>query len=141
MSQTVFVDTNVLLDVLLARQPFVDHAQRIWSMAERAEIRAVVSAASFLNVYYIVARLSSRAQADRAIRGMLAIFQIAPVDTQIINQAVESGSSDFEDAAQQACASRAGAVCIVTRDERHFGRSTVPAIGPDAFLAKIDSGQ
>jgi predicted nucleic acid-binding protein len=139
MSDLILLDTNVLLDVLLARRPFVENAQRLWSLAERGHIRAAVSAVSFLNVYYIVRRLASRPQADRAIRGMRAIFQVVPVDREIIDQAIEFGSADFEDAVQLACAVRAGALCIVTRDERHFSRSPIPAMAPDAFLAKIDS--
>jgi predicted nucleic acid-binding protein len=139
MSDIIFVDTNVLLDVLLARQPFVQHAQRLWSLAERGQIQGAVSAVSFLNVYYVVRRLASRAQADRAVRGMRAIFQVIPVDREIIDQAINARLADFEDAVQSACAVRAGAVCIVTRDERHFARSSVPAIATDAFLAKVES--
>ena len=65
VSDIVFVDTNVLLDVLLAREPFLADAQRIWTLCERKTIRGVVSAASFLNVYYIVRRLASRREAER----------------------------------------------------------------------------
>jgi predicted nucleic acid-binding protein len=137
MSDIVLVDTNVLLDVLLSRPPFFRHAQQIWSLAERGQIQGLVSAASFLNVYYIVRRLASRPQADRALKGMREIFQIAPVDRDAIDQAIAARFADFEDAVQSACAVRAGAVCIITRDERHFARSSVPAIAPDAFLAKI----
>jgi predicted nucleic acid-binding protein len=139
MSDVVFVDTNVLLDVLLSRQPFVEDAQRVWSLAERGQIQGAVSAASFLNVYYVVRRLASRQQAERAVRGMRAIFQVVPVDREIIDQAIDARSADFEDAVQNACAVRAGAACIVTRDERHFARSSIPAIAPDAFLAKLES--
>ncbi len=70
MSEIIFLDTNVLLDVLLAREPFLQHSQRLWSLAERGRIQAAVSAVSFLNVYYIVRRLASRPQADRAVRGL-----------------------------------------------------------------------
>ncbi|MGA3065989.1 MAG: PIN domain-containing protein [Tepidisphaeraceae bacterium] len=139
MSDIVLVDTNVLLDVLLARRPFVEPAQRLWSLAERRQIKGAVSAISFLNVYYVVRRLASRPQADRAVRGMRAIFQVIAVDREILDQAIDTRFPDFEDAVQNACALRAGAVCIVTRNERHFARSAIPAIAPDAFLAKIES--
>lgn len=137
MSDIVFVDTNVLLDVLLAREPFLVDAQRIWTLSERQTIQGAVSAASFLNVYYIVRRLASRREADRAIRGMRGIFQIVPVDGDVIDSAMESQSADFEYAVQLACAVRAGAVCIITRDERHFAGSALPVMAPDIFLAKL----
>jgi predicted nucleic acid-binding protein len=57
MSQIVFVDTNVLL----ARQPFIDDAQRVWSLSEQGRIQDVVSAVSFVTIYYVVRRLASRA--------------------------------------------------------------------------------
>ncbi|HEX4056312.1 MAG TPA: PIN domain-containing protein [Tepidisphaeraceae bacterium] len=139
MSDVVFFDTNVLLDVLLARKPFVRDAQRLWSLAEEGQIQAVVSAVSFLNVYYVVRRLASRREADRAVRGMQAVFQVAPVTREVIDQAIEADAADFEDAVQHACAVRAAALCIVTRDGRHFARSALPILAPDAFLANLGS--
>lgn len=137
MSDIVFVDTNVLLDVLLAREPFLADAQRIWTLSERQTIHGVVSAASFLNVYYIVRRLASRREAERAIHGMRAIFKIAPVDEHVIDLAMKAQSADFEDAVQLACAIRAKAICVITRDQRHFAGSALPVMAPDMFLAKI----
>jgi predicted nucleic acid-binding protein len=137
VSDIVFIDTNVLLDVLLAREPFLAHAQRIWTLSERKMIHGVVSAASFLNIYYIVRRLASRREAERAIHGMQAVFQIAAVDGDAIDVAMKTRSADFEDAVQLACAIRAKAVCIITRDERHFAGSALPVMAPDMFLAKL----
>ena len=137
MSDIVFVDTNILLDVLLAREPFLADAQRLWTLCERKTIRGVVSAASFLNVYYIVRRLASRRDAERAIQGMRAIFQIIPVDGDAIDSAMKTGGADFEDAVQLACAICAKAVCVITRDERHFAGSALPVMAPNVFLAKL----
>jgi predicted nucleic acid-binding protein len=137
MGDIIFLDTNVLLDVLLARKPFLADAQRLWSLAEHRQFQAVVSSVSFLNIYYIVRRTTSRADADRALRGMRAVFQVAAVDREIIDQAIDARAIDFEDAVQHACAVRVGALCIVTRDEAHFAGLSIPAIAPDAFLAKL----
>jgi predicted nucleic acid-binding protein len=139
MMNSVLVDTNVLLDVLLRRQPFVEDAQRIWSIVERGQIQGLVSAVSILNVNYIVRRLASRQEAERAVKGILAVFQVVPVDRELLSRAIEAHFPDFEDAVQSACADRGAAGCIVTRNERDFARSSVPAIAPDAFLAKIES--
>jgi len=137
MSDVVFLDTNVLLDVLLARKPFLNDAQRLWTMAERGQIQAAVSGISFLNVYYVVRRLASGREADLAVRGMRAVFQIVPLDREIIDEAIQSPVADFEDAVQHASAIRAAANCIVTRNERHFRGATIPIMGPDVFLAKL----
>jgi len=137
VSEIVFVDTNVLLDVLLDRAPFVRDAQRLWTLVEQKQIRGAVSAASFLNVYYIVRRFANRRDAERAVRAIRALFQVVSVDQAIVDQAIESGAADFEDAVQYACAVRTGAQCIVTRDERHFARFPMPALPPSALFVKM----
>jgi len=137
VSDIVFVDTNVLLDVLLDRKPFVADAQRIWTLCERETIRGVMSAASFLNIYYVVGRLASRREAERAIQVMRGIFQIAAIDGDIIESAINAQSVDFEDAVQQACAIQANAMCIITRDRKHFVSSPMPAMEPDIFLSQL----
>jgi len=135
MIDVVFIDTNVILDVLLERKPFLQNAQRLWSMSESGQIEGVVSAVSFTNIYYVVRRLASREQADRAMRVLLTVFHVAAVDDGVLAHAVKSQISDFEDAVQDACAVRAGARCIVTRNERDFANASVAAISPEAFLS------
>jgi len=135
MSDHLFFDTNVLLDHLLDREPFVDDATELWSMAERREVIGCISAISFNFVYYIVRHRADERAAWRAIKGLRDVFEIIEVDAQIINQAIDSDFGDFEDALQHACALRAGAVHLVTRDLRGFRRSEVPVVAPDAYLS------
>jgi predicted nucleic acid-binding protein len=137
MSRAVFIDTNVLLDVFLNRIPFVENAQRIWSLAENRTLRGVISASSVLNVYYIVQKLASRQKADAAILGLQAVFDIEAIDKNIIANAIHIRGTDFEDAVQMACAARSKAICLITRDERHFTKSQIPVISPAAFLAQL----
>lgn len=135
MSDRLFFDTNVLLDHLLDREPFADDATELWSMAERREIVGCVSAISFNFVYYIVRHQANERAARRAIKGLRDVFEITEVDAQIINQAIDSDFADFEDAIQYACALRANATHLVTRDLADFRRSEVPAVSPDGYLA------
>jgi len=137
MSDRLFFDTNVLLDHLLDREPFADDATELWSMAERREIVGFISAVSFNLVYYIVRHQASERAARRAIEGLRDVFEIAEVDGQIIHQAIDSAFGDFEDAIQHACALRAGATHLVTRDLSGFSRSEVPVVGPDVYLAGL----
>lgn len=134
MSDRLFFDTNVLLDHLLDREPFADDAAELWSMAERREIVGHVSAVSFNLVYYIVRNQAQESAARRAIRALRDVFEVVEVDAQIINQAIDSGFADFEDAIQHACALRAGATHLVTRDLPGFRRSEVLVVAPDAYL-------
>ena len=134
MSDRSFFDTNVLLDHLLDRAPFADDATELWSMAERREIVGCISAVSFNFVYYIVRHEADERAARRAIKGLRDVVEVVEVDAQIINQAIDSDFPDFEDAIQHACALRAGATHLLTRDVPGFRRSEVPVIAPAAYL-------
>ena len=132
-----FVATNVLLDVLAKREPFYADAARIWSLAERGKIEASVSAISFNNIYYIVRRASNRKSAEKALQVMRNIFTTVPLSVQILNQAIDAGFDDFEDAIQFHSAIHAGADCLISRDMDHFPSADIPVIAPAGFLATL----
>lgn len=131
----ILVDTNILLDVLARREPFYAAAAAIWSLAERGEVRAAVSAISFNNVYYIVRRAEGRTQAQKAMRLIRDVFEAVPPDSQIINQAIDANMADFEDAVQFHSAIRAKATYLVTRNPGDFPKSALPILTPGEFLA------
>lgn len=131
----VFVDTNVLLDVLARRKPFYEASAKIWSLAEAGEIKAHISAISFNNIYYIVRKLKNRKTAEEALRLLRDVFEPIAADGQILNQSIDAGMDDFEDAVQYHSAVRAKASCLITRNPDHFPSSTLPVLSPDEFLA------
>jgi predicted nucleic acid-binding protein len=134
MNDRLFFDTNVLLDQLLDREPFANDADALWSMAESREVVGLISAISFNFVYYIVRHEADERQAIRAIKGLRDIFEAVAVDAQIINQAIDSGFADFEDAIQHSCALRGQATHLVTRDLTGYRKSALPVIHPKAYL-------
>jgi predicted nucleic acid-binding protein len=133
----VFLDTNVLLDVLAKRTPFCDDAARIWTLAELGKIEALVSAISSNNVYYVVRRASNRKSAEKALQLMRNVFIPVPLSVQILNQAIDAGFNDFEDAIQFHSAVHSGAGCLITRDADHFPVIDILIITPAGFLASM----
>jgi predicted nucleic acid-binding protein len=133
----VFVDTNVLLDVLARRQPFYAAAARIWSLAERAKIVGLVSAISFNNIYYVVRKASGREPAEKALLLIRDVFAPVPLSVQILNQAMDAGFDDFEDAIQFHSAIHAEAACLITRDGDRFRDRGFPVVLPGVFLASL----
>ncbi len=131
----VFIDTNVLLDVLAHRKPFYPEAERIWSLAESGRLEGYVSAISFNNCYYIIHKYAGRKSADKAIRLLRDIFSPVDLTAQVINQAIDAGFSDFEDAIQFHSAVHAQVTCIITRNQDHFPRTPVSVLSPAEFLA------
>lgn len=132
----VLVDTNVLVDVVVERQPFYTDSVAFWTLAEQGQLTGLVSAISFTNIYYIVRRLEDTKKARRALQLLRDIFQVAACDQQVINQAINAKFKDFEDAVQYVSAVHAAADCLVSRNPSHFpAASDCPVLTPAEFLA------
>jgi len=133
----VLFDTNVVLDVLLERPPHAGIALRLLSMVDSGRITGFLCAASVTTIYY----LDGKAVGDRAarehVRGLLARFEIAPVDHTALAQALETDSSDYEDAVLQEAARLAGADAIVTRNPKDFGKASLPVLDPSELLSAV----
>ena len=135
----VFVDTNILLDVLMRRRPFYAAAAQLWTRAETAQVRASVSALSLSNVYYIVRKLAGKRRAAEALRLLRDVFDVTTVDRQIVDQAIDSDIDDFEDAVQYFCALRARARYLVTRDPKGFPGEGPTPISAEEFIGLIQT--
>ena len=131
----VFLDTNVLLDVLGDRRPFVEHAKSIWMLAERGRITGLVSTLSFSNIFYILRKYTDAETALMSLRHLRANFTPVVCDQGIIDHALASDFRDFEDAVQYFSARNADAECIVTRDSGHFATALIAVLSPEQFLA------
>lgn len=134
----IFVDTNLLLDVLAQRKPFYMAAARIWTMAETGACEAFISAISFNNVFYIVRKARDTAAARRALILMRDSFASVAADQRILNQAIDSKIPDFEDAIQFYSALHARTDYLLTRNAGDFPTGILPILTPDEFLALLN---
>ncbi len=126
----VLFDTNVVLDVLLDRQPFRDTAAQLIARVERQELDGVLGATTLTTIYYLVAKASGKETARSTVRELINLFQIAAVDRQVLSRAIESPVKDFEDAVL-AEAGRAEIVdSVVTRDPEGFKDSGLRVLSP-----------
>jgi predicted nucleic acid-binding protein len=130
----LFLDTNLLLDVLAERKPFYSSAAHVWSLRETGVCEGLVSAISFNNVFYIVRRARNVDAARRALVLMRDIFSSVAPDQQILNQAIDSDIRDFEDAIQFFSAQRARADYLLTRNTADFPKTRLPILAADEFL-------
>jgi predicted nucleic acid-binding protein len=131
-----FVDTNVLMDVLLEREPFFASSQEIWTLCEAGAIHGQISVISFNNVFYVVRKRKSKEEAKRSLAVLRNIFTPVALDGQIINQAVDADFRDFEDAIQFHSALRGNAKFLITRNVRDFPESeAIVVVTPEEFLA------
>lgn len=135
----VFVDTNLLRDVLAKREPFYTAAARIWTMAETGSCEALVSAIGFNNVFCIVRKARSTATARRALVLLRDVFASVAPDQRILNQAIDSDIADFEDAIQFESALHARVDYLLTRNVAHFPSGVLPVLSAEEFLVLVDA--
>ena len=101
----VLFDTNILLDVLLDRQPFVGASQELWAAIEERKVEGFISAHAVTTIHYLLAKAVGNARAKRSLGAILSVFQVAAVDGSVVHNALQAGDSDFENAANlQVCA-------------------------------------
>ena len=132
----VLLDTDVLIDVSLRREPFYADSAALWTLVEDDQVEGLVSVISFTNVFYVVRKLSGQLKARRLLVTLRSIFKPVACDEQILAQAIDSDLKDFEDAIQYFSALHARVDCLVTRNVKDYprdGRCLV--VTPREFLA------
>ena len=136
----VLFDTDVLLDVLLDREPFAQASAQLLSLVELAEIDGCVASTSVTTIWYLTRKSLGAAKTRRAVEDLLGLVEVAPVNRIVLTQAVVSKFADFEDAVIAHAAHEARAHVMATRNVRDFKHSPVPAQTPDDILAAIVAG-
>ncbi len=137
----IFIDTNIVLDVLLHRTDFFDASYNVLKLAALDKTKAFVTANSITDIYYILHRANKdHVKSKDAIVKLLSLVGIADVLASDIINSLLSKVTDFEDALVGAIAKRVKAHYIVTRNTKDFEKSPVPAIDPQDFLIKLESG-
>lgn len=130
----VLLDTNVLLDGLIARIPWVVEAEALFEANRLGRVSAHVTATSLTDVFYLARRLTDRAKAWESVEACLDQFTILPVDRIELSGAVHGPGDDFEDNLQIASAWIARLDAIVTRDPKGFVGSPVAVLTPAELL-------
>ena len=133
----VLLDTNILLDVLLNRAPWVTDSSAIWGACDDGRIVGYVPASAMTDIFYIARRAVDLPTARIAVGLCLSAFEICPIDRQTLEQAATLPGSDFEDNVQLVSASIAGLDAIVTRNPSDFMAAALPILTPAALLAQL----
>ena len=134
---TLLVDINVLLDVLLQREPWADSAAQLLTRIERGEASGFVAGHTLTTVHYIVSRARDRQSAAAAITDLLRFLEVVEVEKADFNQALVLPIDDFEDAVQGAAALKIGADYVVSRDEAGFRALSIPSVNPGEILSLL----
>ncbi|MBW4442943.1 MAG: PIN domain-containing protein [Plectolyngbya sp. WJT66-NPBG17] len=134
----ILVDTNIVLDIFLNRQPFAEEASALLATIAMEQVQGYVCASSLTDIFYIARRQTkSINQGRRAIAMTLRLFHISLVDRAILEAAFNSELSDFEDAVQIACAVTQNLDAIVTRNARDFQTNLISVLSIADLLQQI----
>ncbi len=137
----VTFDTNVVLDVLLAREPHLDAASQLFALVDNGRIDGAICATTVTTIFYIASKDFGRRRAREQVRALLGLFTVAAVDREVLDGALAAEFADYEDAVLHEAARAAGSTAIVTRDRDGFAESSIPALSPPELLAVVASAQ
>jgi predicted nucleic acid-binding protein len=134
MIKRVFVDSDVILDVALARAPFLEHSKMLLSLLENGLAIGFVSSNSIANIYYVLRKAGDDVKARFFISNILKYLIVMPSHHSNILDALKSDFNDFEDAIQYFSARENQCECIITRNVDDYKKSKLDVYVPLEFL-------
>jgi len=135
--RTILLDTNIILDIALKREPFFGESVKVLQYIEKHQIPAFVSATSINDIYYIARKITGHSTAIEFITNLIQIVDIGNVDKQIIINALNSSFKDFEDAIQNYSALSNYCNTIITRNKLDFSNSVLQILTPEEFIQEF----
>lgn len=134
--ESVFVDTNIVIDLLQKREEFYQEAQELFTLADRKKVKLYISALTFANTYYILSRFYSSDEAKKILSKFKVLVEVLPTTDKIIELALASDFKDFEDAIQFYTALENNSEAIITRNKKDFKNNLIPVFTAKEFLKK-----
>jgi len=134
----ILIDTNVILDYLISRKPFVDIANDVLDLCFQQKCSGYIAMHSITNIFYILRKQFSVSERKKLLIDLCEFIEVAGIQKeQVIDALTNEDFDDFEDCLQVECAKMVNADYIITRDIEDFSTSEIPAILPKDFLEII----
>ena len=133
----IFLDTNVLIDLIDKREPFYNEIAIITSLAENKKVKLAASSLSFVNAVYVISRNIEEKIVLEALKKFRIICEVSNIDEIVIDKSLISNFDDFEDAVQYFSAVHHQSEVILTRNKKDFKNSEIPVMTPTEFLISI----
>ena len=135
MKTSIFIDTDVVLDFLIDREPFSSFASIIFTHSEEDKIRAYISPLTISNSYYILRKLASHNKVIASLQKLLLVTNITSISKKDVDLALNSKFKDLEDALQHYSAiSHAKMDVILTRNLKDYKNSEIPVMTPEDYI-------
>lgn len=130
----VFLDTNVMIDLIIQRKPFFEQIAEITTIAEKNKIELFTSSLSFVNTFYVASKVNSKELVLETLKKFRIICNVSIIDELNIDKSLISDFEDFEDAVQYNSAIHHECDYIITRDKKGFKNSKITVMNSEEFL-------
>jgi predicted nucleic acid-binding protein len=134
--ENVFVDTNIIIDLLAKREPFYKDAQDLFTLSDKKEIQLCISSLSLANAYYSIVKHHKEVDAKKYLAKFKVLVKVLPLEDKAIELALASDFNDFEDGLQYFVAMDNESDIIITRNKNDFKNSKIPVMTAGEYLKK-----
>lgn len=132
--ERIFLDTNIIIDLLAKREPFYRDAQALFTLADKNEIILCISSLTFANAYYSISKHHKELDTKMYLAKFKVLVKVLALEDKAIDLALASQFSDFEDGLQYYVAMDNDVDCIITRNTKDFTYSKIPVLTAGEFL-------
>jgi len=139
MIPRIYLDTNIVLDLLTDRDPFYQSVLRLATLADLKKITLVVSPLTFATANYFIAKFENAFIAQEKLRKFRVLCEISDLNSDIIDKGLVSDFNDFEDALQYLCALNAQCEFLLTRNGKDFKSAIIPVLTVEEYLVIFNS--
>jgi predicted nucleic acid-binding protein len=134
----LFLDTNIILDLLANRMPFYTEAAELFSLADKKEIKLSISSLCLADTHYILSKQNHDLEVRKILRKFKVLVNVLPLDDKIEDLALNSEFRDFEDAIQYYTAIENDQDILITRNQQYFRDSKIPVMTAGEFIKSIE---
>jgi predicted nucleic acid-binding protein len=137
----IFVDSDVILDLLAKREPYYIHAAKLFTLIDQQKVTAFTSPIVFANLHYLLKRMTSNKAALKSLRKLKTFINVLPTDKRVIEQSLNSEFNDFEDAIQYFTSVNNGINIIITRNVKDYKKSKISISTAEEFIKTWEAEQ
>ncbi len=134
----ILIDTNILLDFIIGREPFYENADKILSLCVNKKAEGYLAAHSVTNLYYIIRKYFQNNECREIIKNLLDFLDVIEIDKNKILESLNDNTfKDFEDRLQVECAKSLNIDYLITRDLKDYTNSKIECVAPEDFLNRL----
>jgi predicted nucleic acid-binding protein len=137
MNKKVFIDSDIILDLLCKREPFYNFAAEVFTLGDAKRIALMTTPVVIANVFYILRKILGIEKAKELLRKLRIMIGVIPVGGKIIDLALNSNFADFEDGLQYYAARENGIKMLLTRNTRDYKGKDLVVQTPEEYLKSI----